>query len=145
MARHHRDDDEEEVVVVEKQGHGVAPFLWGLAIGAALGLLFAPMSGKELRGQIGQRGRRLKDLAGEKFEEMEDLVSRGYERTKSRVEEGLASAKRGVQEGRQIAHDVADAGKAAAGTARAELERRLAEAREARRAGRQSGEEEPVA
>lgn len=143
MARHR--DEDEEVVVVEKHGHGVAPFLWGLAIGAALGLLFAPMSGQELRGQIATRGRRWKDLAGEKLEDLEEAVHSGYERTRARVEEGLATAKRGVQEGRQLAHDVADAGKAAAGTAREELERRLAEAREARRGGRQSGEDEPVA
>jgi gas vesicle protein len=143
MARHR--DEDEEVVVVEKHGHDVAPFLWGLAIGAALGLLLAPMSGKELRGQIAQRGRKFKDLAGEKLEEMEEMVSSGYDKARARVEEGLSSAKSKVQEGRQFAHDVTDAGRAAAGTAREELERRLAEAREARRAGRQSGDEEPVA
>lgn len=143
MARHH--DEDEEVVVVEKHGHGVAPFLWGLAVGAALGLLLAPMSGTELRGQIAQRGRKLKHLAGERLEEMEEMVSSGYDKARARVDEGLASAKRNVQEGRQFTHDVADAGRAAAGTAREELERRLAEAREARRAGRQGGDEEPVA
>ena len=40
MARHSDDDD---VVVVEKRGSPVGPFLWGLAIGAGLALLLAPM------------------------------------------------------------------------------------------------------
>jgi len=142
----HRDDDDEEVVVVEKHGSPVAPFLWGLAIGAAVGLLFAPMSGVELRSNIKDRSRRLKDLAVEKGHEIEEMVAEGYEKARAKVEEEIEGARGKVREGRQLAHDVVDAGKAATLTAREELERRLAEAREARRAGkRQSGEEEPVA
>ncbi|MEK6610838.1 MAG: YtxH domain-containing protein [Gemmatimonadota bacterium] len=141
MARH----DDEEVVVVEKHGSPVVPFIWGLAIGAALGLLFAPMKGEELRAKVRDRGRRFKDLASEKAGELEEMVAGGYERARSRVEEGIESAKRSAHEGKQVARDVVEAGRAAAGTAREELERRLVEAREARRAGRSSGEEEPVA
>ena len=148
MARHR--DEEDEVVVVERGGSGVGPFLVGMAIGAALGLLFAPMSGTELRADIADRGRKLKDLATEKGHELQDMVSDTYERARARVEEGLEGAKSKVREGRQLASDVADAGKAAALTAREELERRLADAREARRgggpgSGRHSGDEEPVA
>jgi gas vesicle protein len=138
--------DEEDVVVVERHGSGIAPFLWGLALGAALGLLFAPMSGDELRAEIGRRGRKLKDLAASKAEELEGMVSEGMRKARARVDEGIEGARRGVREGRQFASDVAEAGRAAASTARDELERRLAEAREARRAGaRTSGEEEPGA
>jgi gas vesicle protein len=140
----HRDEDE-EVVVVEKNGSVVGPFLVGMAIGAALGLLFAPMSGAELRADIRDKGRRLKDLATEKSQELQDMVTDGYERARARVEEGLDGARSKLAEGRRMAGDVAEAGKAAAVTAREELERRLAEAREARRAGRPSGDEEPVA
>jgi len=141
MARH----EDDEVVVVERGG-SVGPFIWGIAIGAALGLLFAPMSGRELRREVASRGRRFKDMAVEKAEELEEMVSEGYHRARGSVEESLDDARRSVREGKQYARDVADAGRAAAVTAREELERRLAEAREARRAGaRPSGEEEPVA
>lgn len=146
MARH-RDDDEEEYVVIEKEGSGsgMAPFFWGLAIGAGLALLFAPMSGAELRAEIKNRGMRLKEMAEDKAGELEDFVSDKYQRGRERIEEGVDSVKRRVREGRQMAHDTVDAGRSAAVTAREELERRLSEAREARRAGRPSGDEEPVA
>jgi len=150
MARH-RDEDDDEVVVVERGGSGVGPLLVGMALGAALGLLLAPMSGAELRADIADRSRKLKDLATEKGHELQDMVSDTYERARARVKEGIEGAKGKVREGRQIASDVADAGKAAALTAREELERRLADAREARRGGgsggtgRHSGDEEPVA
>ena len=142
MSRH---DDDEDYVVVEKRGSTVVPLLWGLAIGAAIGLLFAPMSGEELRSEISRRGRRMKALAEDKAEELEEMISDRYTSARERVEEGVDNARRKVKDGKQFAHDVADAGRAAALTAREELERRLAEAREARRAPRPSGEEEPVA
>jgi len=142
MSRH---DDDDDYVVVEKRGSTVAPLLWGLAIGAAIGLLFAPMSGEELRSEISRRGRRLKEMAEDKAEELEEMVSDRYATARERVEEGVDAARRKVKDGKQFAHDVADAGRAAALTAREELERRLAEAREARRSPRPSGEEEPVA
>ena len=142
MSRH---DDDEDYVVVEKRGSTVVPLLWGLAIGAAIGLLFAPMSGEELRSEIGRRGRRLKELAEDKAEELEEMVSERYASARERIEEGVDGARKKVKDGKQFAHDVADAGRAAALTAREELERRLAEAREARRAPKPSGDEEPVA
>jgi len=134
MARHHEDD--EDVVVVERRGSPVAAFLWGLAAGAALGLLLAPMSGAALRADLRSRSRKLKDLATEKVDELEDLVAGGYESARKRVEERLEHAKRSVQEGRQAAHDVVEAGRDVATSARAELEQRLADAREARRGRR---------
>lgn len=134
MARH---DDEDEEVVVVRQGSSIAPLLVGIAIGAALGLLFAPMSGEELRAEIGRRGKRWKDLAADKAEEFEEALHERVQRTRRGVEDK-------VREGKQFAHDVTEAGKAAAVSARQELERRLTEAREARRTPRTS-EEEPVA
>ena len=144
MARHRDDDD---VVVVEKSGSPVVPFLWGLAVGAAVALLLAPTSGEELRDNLKSRARRFKDLAVEKAGDLEEEVGGTYERARAKVEEELDAARRYVGDTREAAHDVVSAGKAAATTAREELERRLAEARAARRANRQAppADEEPVA
>jgi gas vesicle protein len=138
MARHYEDDEDE---VVERRSSPVVPFLWGLAAGAALGLLFAPKSGEELRADLRSRSRKLKDLAKEKVDELEDMVAGGYEQARARVEEGIESAKRNVKEGRQAARDVVEAGRDAVHGAREELEQRLADAREARRAARRVDEE----
>ena len=140
MARHRDDDD--EVVVVEKHGSSVVPFLWGLGIGAVVALLLAPMSGEELRATLRERGKKLGDLASQNLDELEDYVAEGYEKARAKVEVGLDSAKQRVQEGRQAARDVVEAGRGAALTAREELEKRLADAREARRAGRHPPKDE---
>src|SRR5574341_1118083 len=78
MARH----EDDEVVVVER-GSSVGPFLLGLAVGAAAALLLAPMSGRELRGEIRQRTGRLRDLAMEKAEEIEEMMAEGFHRARS--------------------------------------------------------------
>ncbi len=101
----------------------------------------APSCGPEIK----NRGMRFKEMAEDKAEELEELISEKYQRTRERVEEGIEGAKRKAKEGKQFAHDVADAGRSAALTAREELERRLADAREVRRGGRAAGDEEPVA
>ncbi len=68
-----------------------------------------------------------------------------YGRAREKIEDGIETTKQKAREGKQFAHDVADAGRAAASSAREELERRLQEARQARRSPRTSGDEEPVA
>lgn len=112
-------------VVVVEEGGGLGSFIWGLAIGAGLALLFAPQTGEETRRMLRQRGRRLWSAAEEKAMELQDLVAGGYDDAKSKVEEV-------IDDGRRVARDTVDAGRAATHSARDELERRLAEARSAR-------------
>ncbi len=145
MARH---EDDDEDVVVEKRGSPVMPFLWGLVVGAAVALLLAPTSGEELRAELRQRSRKLKAAASRKVDEIQDFAAEGYESARANLEERLDTAKRSVKEGRQAAHDVVEAGRDVAHSAREELEKRLADAREARRAARQApaaGDEGPTA
>src|SRR5260370_29666946 len=130
MRRH----EDEPVVIVEKGESGFGGFLWGALIGAGLALLFAPRSGEETRRLIKNRGRRLWAVAEEKASEIQDMVTSGFEDAKNRVEEA-------VDDRRQASRDVIDAGKAAAHSARDELERRLSEARAARRPRRADGDE----
>jgi gas vesicle protein len=50
---------------------GIIGFLSGVAVGAALGVLFAPKSGRELRGDIAEAG-------GNAKEKLNDLIDNGH-------------------------------------------------------------------
>ena len=75
-------------------GRGVAIALFaGLAIGAILGLLFAPKSGKETRNDLMDKGERLmekgKESVSDVVEKTKDLAESG----KKKVEELKAAVK----------------------------------------------------
>ncbi|MGC8500883.1 MAG: YtxH domain-containing protein [Leptospirillia bacterium] len=62
----------------DRNDTGLALFLTGLAVGAALGVLLAPASGSETRKKLGEKVRSLKDEAEEEFTE-------GIERLKTEL------------------------------------------------------------
>ncbi|HEY6854234.1 MAG TPA: YtxH domain-containing protein [Gemmatimonadales bacterium] len=113
---------------MSERGSGVGPFLLGVALGAAVGMLFAPEAGAAARGKLGRRAKVLRDGA---LETVDDL-------------RGLLTAGAGPGE---------DADETPARSSREELRERLAEARRRRRgkgsarlAGTEAAEEdEPVA
>lgn len=53
----------------------VGPFLVGLALGAALGALFAPESGTKLRAKVGKRAGRLREDLGEIVDELRTVMA----------------------------------------------------------------------
>jgi len=59
----------------EGGGAGVGPFLLGVAIGAALGYLFAPAPGAETRRKLSRRLQDLKEVASEEADELRALVA----------------------------------------------------------------------
>ena len=66
----------------QESGYGFAVgMLCGVAVGAALGLLFAPTGGKELRGKIGEQARWLGNQSKDAYESarrtVNDAVSSG--------------------------------------------------------------------
>jgi gas vesicle protein len=124
--------DEKQVVVIERSEGGLGGFLLGLAVGAAVAVLFAPRSGEETRRELRNQGRRLRASATEKAEDLQEMLGGSYEDTRSRVEDGIQRAREVIDEKRTDANDVVDAGKAAVGSAREELERRLSTARKTR-------------
>ncbi|MGH7559450.1 MAG: YtxH domain-containing protein [Gemmatimonadales bacterium] len=135
--------DDRDVIVVER-GESHSPLWWllvGTALGAGLGLLFAPRSGEETRRDLGKRLAKLREVADDALsglhgaEEDEEPIHR----SESELEdEELPS---GIEE-----PPVRRATAGEASPARLELEQRLAEARARRRRALAAEEdEEPVA
>ncbi len=76
-------------------------FLGGL-VGAALGLMLAPQSGRETRRQIAERGIELKDDLGRKASELQkrlpDIVDEQRVRVEDAIQRGKEAAARKRQE-----------------------------------------------
>ena len=83
----------------ESSGGGILWFLAGLGIGAALGVLYAPKSGKETRDDIARyaqegseyvkdRAKQYKEQANTWVERGKDVVSQQKEQIRSAVEAG---------------------------------------------------------
>ena len=133
-------EDNRPVVIVERSNGGLGSFLWGALCGAGIALLMAPRSGEETREVLRSRGRRLRARAQGTAEDLQGHVEDGYEVAKARVEEGFETARNSLTDIRTGAKDAVEAGKATVHSAREELERRLADARAARKGD--SGDDE---
>jgi gas vesicle protein len=140
---------EREVIVVDRGDH--SPLWWlmvGAAVGAGLGLLFAPKSGEETRADLGKRIAKLREAADDTLGGLHGVLDENApvhrsasdedadepaELLEDEEDESPARGRRGASVG-----DVSPA--------RLELEQRLAEARARRRRALAAEEdEEPVA
>jgi len=86
----------------------VLSFLLGTLCGAALAVLFAPRSGKETRGMLGEklretaeRGRRLSEQAVEKGRDVLDDASGAIDRQREALEKRRERLAAAVEAGRQ--------------------------------------------
>jgi gas vesicle protein len=73
----------------DRNDTGLALFLTGLAVGAALGVLLAPASGAETRKKIGERVRSLRDEAEEEFNEGLEKVRSEFPDNQDRYAEAV--------------------------------------------------------
>ncbi len=125
--------EERPPVVVIERSNGVGAFLLGALLGAGAALLFAPRSGQETREVLRSRGRQLRSRAEETAGELHERLEDGYVKAKEKLEERFERARRSIDETREGAREAVAAGKAAVHSARDELEKRLSEARAARK------------
>jgi gas vesicle protein len=133
MSRYEFED--EPYVVIERQSAGVAPFLVGLALGAAAALLLAPRSGAATRRDIRRRALRVRRAAKNVATDMTDTVVDTFQDARRRVEEQIDTARQAVELKRKQVHRAMEAGRVAAHEAREELEQRIAETKAAYNAG----------
>jgi gas vesicle protein len=121
--------DKRDVVYVDRGGDAsVKWLLWGAVIGAGLALMYAPRSGEETRRSLQRRLWKLRAMTEEKVDELvQQFGSRGSL----------------LDEPEEDEEDVEPIDEPRRGSARHELERRLAEARARRRAA--GDDEEPLA
>ena len=142
-------------LVVIEGGGSAGGLLWllvGGVVGAGLGLLLAPHSGKKTRALIGERLASLKEKAEDAFDELSgegEALLEADEEEEEREEEEDEEAAAAVEaaspgeDGNETSEDEAPARRVP--TARAELERRLARARARRHRELAEEDEEPVA
>ena len=145
------------LVVIERGGSGVLWLLLGGAIGAGLGLLLAPHSGKRSRELLGERLKSLKAQAGEALDELtededddEELLEADLADGVDEKDEAAGPEAAGDDEDDEDDGDDGDESaepepRRAAPTARTELEQRLARARARRHRALVEEDEEPVA
>ena len=131
------DFEGEPYVVIEREESGVGTLLLGVALGAGIALLLAPRSGLETRRMIGTRARntggRIRDAATDVANDVTDRVNEVRDRVTERVTERVGAARDAVRRGQDHVLDAVDAGRYAAGEARLDLERKIAENKAARR------------
>jgi YtxH-like protein len=117
-----------EVVYVERGGDASAKWLfWGAILGAGLALLYAPRTGEETRRVLQRKLWKLRAVTEEKLDELSQQFSSGREALQDLTEED-------EDEFDDLGEPPPLRPRAAAPSARDELERRLAESRARRRA-----------
>lgn len=128
-------DFDEPYVVIERHETSVGSFLFGLAVGAGIALLFAPRTGEEMRRRMGSQARRVSRRAQQVANEVGDTVTDSFQQARDEVETRIDRARQALELKRQQVSRAVDAGRRAADEARDELERRIAETKAAYDAG----------
>lgn len=117
-------DYEDGYVIIERRTGNFGTFIWGLLVGAAAALLFAPKAGRETRDELTESFYRLRDDAEERIREVQATVDATVDDVRRQFDEGVESARRAVDSGREAAR-----------ASREEVERRMRESSEAFRTG----------
>ncbi|EDM36769.1 hypothetical protein PBAL39_17884 [Pedobacter sp. BAL39] len=86
----------------------VVALLAGLAVGAVLGVLFAPDKGADTRGLISDKAKDLSELAKDKLQSLKDKFASAHEELEAAAEETVAKAKSKAKEVRNAVEATAD-------------------------------------
>ncbi|MBV9773723.1 MAG: YtxH domain-containing protein [Gemmatimonadetes bacterium] len=122
-------------IVIERERGGLGLFVWGALLGAAAALLLTPRTGAETQAELRDRARRLRDAAEGRVNDARDTVTGAVERTRSEVTGRINTVRGAIETRADQARQAVEVGRRAALDARAELERRVSDAKAAYRAG----------
>ncbi|HUF25460.1 MAG TPA: YtxH domain-containing protein [Gemmatimonadaceae bacterium] len=122
---------DEPYVVIERHESSVGSFLFGVAIGAGIALLFAPHAGAEMRRTVRKHARRVTRRAQNLATEVSGTVTDGFQQAREEVENRLDAARNAIELKRAQVSRAVEAGRRAAHDARDDLERRIAETKAA--------------
>lgn len=92
----------------EQSTYGFGWFLAGLGAGALLGVLFAPKSGRETRGDIAATAREKSEYLRQRSREVSDQMGEYADRGKEYMNKGRAQWEEFVNRGRQFVSDQSD-------------------------------------
>jgi len=129
------DYDDLPHIVIERRGAGSA-FVLGALVGAGAALLLAPRSGAETQAEIVRAALGLRSAAGDRVGGARGAMVGRVERTRGQLVDGVSAVRGAVESRAAQAHSAVGVGRAAAVDARAELRRRVEEAKATYRAGR---------
>ncbi len=132
MRRSNQDDEE---IILRDSVSGTKAFMAGIAVGAVVALLLAPMSGADTRREIGRRAGKARRRAMRAAEDLGGAVTERFNTAKEFVADEIETARQTIDtKKRQIGRAV-EAGREAARESRDSLERRVAETKAAYDAG----------
>jgi gas vesicle protein len=105
----------------DNEGGGGSSFVIGLltgtVLGAGLGMLFAPKSGSELRGQLSEQAGNLKNQASEQYRRASEAAGELADRGREMYDKARDAMSRGADEAQRYVRDAANAASSAASTA----------------------------
>ena len=81
-----------------KNNNVLLGILGGVAVGAALGILFAPAKGSETRKKIADKGNDLKDNFKDSLSKLTDKISKSVEGFKDEAQDLIAEAEQKIKE-----------------------------------------------
>jgi gas vesicle protein len=81
-----------------KNNNVLLGILGGVAVGAALGILFAPTKGSETRKKIADKGNDLKDNFKDSLSKLTDKISKSVEGFKDEAQDLIAEAEQKIKE-----------------------------------------------
>src|SRR4051812_27260312 len=93
----------------ENEGGNGSSFVMGLltgtVLGAGLGMLFAPKSGSELRGQIAEQAGNLKNTASEGYRRASETAGEWADRGRQMYDKAKDSVAKGADEAQRYVRD----------------------------------------